>query len=106
MVKKQMYMKIQELKRKGKSQRKISKELSLDRKTVAKYLSMTDEQYRQIQAESLQRDKLFAAFISEILEVYERNNYHKLHVSALYDFLEEKHGTLPCTEKTLRVKGK
>ncbi len=36
------------------------------------------------------------------LEVYKMNEFHKLNMSAVYDYLEEKYGTLAGNEQTLR----
>jgi len=102
MVNKIMFMKIMELKRHGKSRRGISRELGLDRKTVNKYFNMSDNDFRNIQAESMYREKAFDTYTEMILEVYRRNNYRKINVSAVYDYLEEKYGSLPGNEKTLR----
>ncbi len=102
MVSKSMFTQIMELKRQGKSRRYISRELRLDKKTVSKYYTMTDEEYRSMLAASLYREKVFDEYEELIMNVYSRNNYKKIPVSALYDYLEEQCGPLPGTEKTLR----
>jgi transposase len=102
MVNKQMYMKIKKMKKLGKSKSQVSRELSLDRKTVSKYYEMSDEEYRQLLAESMYREKIFEPYMNEILKVYDQNNNQPLHVSSVYDYLEEQHGRLPGSERTLR----
>lgn len=102
MVSKSMFTQIMELKRLGKSRRYISRELGLDKKTVSKYYAMTDEEYRSMNAASLYREKVFDEYEELIIDVYGRNNFSRIPVSALYDYLEEQCGPLPGTEKTLR----
>jgi hypothetical protein len=46
------------------------------------------------------RDKAFDRYRADIMAVYERNDYKRLHVSSVYDYLEERYGELPGTEKT------
>ena len=48
------------------------------------------------------RGKAFDRYRAAIMAVYERNDYKRLHVSSIYDYLEERYGELPGTEKTLR----
>lgn len=102
MVRIKMYIEIQNGKSQGKTIRQLARDLSLDRKTVAKYYHMKDEEFRDLQHDSQNRSKIFDKFMDEILEIYETNFNKKLNVSSVYDFLEEKHGVLPGTEKTLR----
>jgi len=90
MVSKNMFTQIMELKRMGESRRYISRKLGVDKKTVSKYYAMSDEEYRSMHAASLYRVKIF--------DEYEE----RIPVSAIYDYLEEKCGHLPGTEKTLR----
>lgn len=102
MVRKKMYKRIQKLKKNGQSKKKISKLLSLDPATVRKYFSMHPEEYNKYQADMLERKKAFEAFEQEILEVYKLNDFKKLNMSAVYDYLEEKLDSLPGNEQTLR----
>jgi transposase len=100
MVTKTMYRKIQESKKKGRLKSEISRELKLDPGTVAKYYDMSGKEYREYARAHRYRDKAFDVYREEILEVYERNGFKKLPMSAVYDYLEEGHGQLPGTEKT------
>jgi len=102
MVKKHMFQNIQKLKKQGATKSKISKDLGLDMKTVAKYYSMNDEEYFAMKNESMHRSKVFDLYINEILSVYESNDNHRLNIAAVYDYLEEKFADLPGSEKTLR----
>lgn len=102
MVKLKMYKQIQNLKRQGFSKMEVARELTIDPKTTAKYFQMGEDEFRIYQQEHRYRDKLLEIFENDILEVYERNEFKKLNMSAVYDYLEEKHGCLPCNEKTLR----
>ena len=102
MVTKTMYQKIQECKKKGYLKSEISRKLGLDPGTVAKYYRMSEAEYREYAYSHKYRDKAFDFLKEEILEVYERNGNRKLPMSAIYDYLEERHGELDGTEKTLR----
>lgn len=102
MVKLQMFQQIQLMKKRGFSKSKISRELSLDRGTVAKYFKMTDEQFQIYRSSMEKRFKEFDYLEEEILKIYNANRFRSLPVSSVYDLLEEKFGALPATEKSLR----
>ena len=63
---------------------------------------MSEEEFRGIQIKALYRNKIFHEYEKEILDVYGINKNRKLNISSVYDYLEEKYGTLPGSEKTLR----
>lgn len=97
-----MYQEIQKLKKKGFLKSEISRKLNIDPETAAKYYGMSEEEYRAYALEHMYRDKGFNRYRNEVLEVYERNGYRRLLMSAVYDYLEERSGELPGGEKTLR----
>jgi transposase len=97
-----MYQDIQKYKKKGYMKSEISRKLGLDPGTVAKYYSMREEEYREYVGALKDRGKTFDEYKEAILEVYEQNGYTKLLISSVYDYLEERYGELPGTEKTLR----
>jgi hypothetical protein len=63
---------------------------------------MDEEEFQAYRKEHMFRDKVFAEYDTDILAVYEQNEFKKLNMNAVYDFLEERHGQLPWSEKTLR----
>ena len=95
MVKKKMYKRIQELKKKGYGKLEIGRKLRLDPATVRKYYNMSGDEYRKYQLERLTREKVFEDYKEEILGVYESNGNRKLNMSAVYDYLEERFVRLP-----------
>jgi len=97
-----MYEKIHRLKRQGHSKSQITSKLGIDPKTVAKYYTMDEEEFRAYRREHMFRDKVFEEYEEDILDVYRMNEFQKLNMSAVYDYLEEKYGTLVGTEHTLR----
>ncbi|MCP5513665.1 MAG: IS21 family transposase [Leptospiraceae bacterium] len=97
-----MYKKIQEQKKLGYSISEISRMNSLDRKTTRKYYSMNPEEFSAYFASKSNREKKLDDYKECILELYELNNFQKLNMSAVFDYLEERFGALKCTEKTLR----
>jgi transposase len=102
MVKKAMYQKILQLKLQGYPQTAIAEKLNIDRKTVRKYWKMSEERFRERRQSFLCREKSFALYKDEILEIYKNNDFERLPMSAVYDYLEELHCELLGTEKTLR----
>jgi hypothetical protein len=63
---------------------------------------MDEDDFRAYRAEHLFRDRSFAEYGRDILEVYAKNDFRKLNMSSVYDYLEERYGELPGNEKTLR----
>lgn len=102
MVNRKMYKEIQTLKRKGYSKTAISCELNLNPRTTVKYFDMTEKDFNRYRQQHMYRDKVLNAYEKDILEVYEQNEFKRLNMSAVYDYLEEKHGSLPCNEQSLR----
>ena len=102
MVNAKMFRKIQELKKRGYGKLAIGRKLNIDPATVRKYYNMKADEYHRYQLETLSRDKLFDSFKDEILSIYKSNNYQKLNMSGVYDYLEEKFKKLPGSEKSLR----
>ena len=97
-----MYQQIQAFKRQGHSKRDIAEDLNIDPKTIAKYYQMAEEDYTAYRRQRLFRDKAFEDYEHEILDVYANNDYHKLNMASVYDYLEERYGQLPGNEQTLR----
>ena len=102
MVERKMYQQIQSLKKQGSGKLAIGRKLKIDPATVRKYYPMNAEDYLKYQKETLHREKIFDDYKDEILSIYEKNNYNKLNMNGVYDYLEEKFITLPGGEKSLR----
>jgi transposase len=102
MVRKEMYRKILQLKQKGLSKTKIADALGLNYRTVTKYLKMSEQDFRVYQKHQLYKGKLFDPYMNDILDIYKANNNQKVNMAAIYDYLEEKHGSLPGSERSLR----
>jgi len=102
MKKRKMYKKIQTFKRQGYSSNKIAEELEINPRTATKYYKMDEEDFREYQADHLFRERAFSEYGEDILEVYANNDFRKLNMSSVYDYLEERYGNLPGNEKTLR----
>lgn len=102
MIKEKMYEKVQLFKRQGYSISEISSVLEIDPKTAAKYYVMNGRQFKAYRKKHMFRDRVFEEYEKDILKVYEMNEFQRLNMSAVYDYLEEKYGTLSGTEQTLR----
>lgn len=102
MTKEKMYKQIQVFKRQGYPKKEITGELGMDPKTVAKYYAMGERDFKSYRREHMFRDKVLEEYEKDILEVYEKNEFRKLSVSSVYDYLEERYGALPGNEQTLR----
>ena len=97
-----MYRKIQSYKRQGYSKTEIITVLGKDSKTVAKYYCMDERDFKTYRQEHMFRDKVMSEYENDILEVYEKNEFKRLNMSSVYDYLEESHGTMRGNEQTLR----
>jgi len=102
MIREKMYKKIQNYKRQGYSKTEIITVLGKDPKTVAKYYALDERGFRSYRREHMFRDKALEEYEKDILEVYETNEFAKLNMSSVYDYLEERYGELPANEQTLR----
>jgi len=102
MVNKIMYQKIQHFKRKGFTKADIIRETGLNKRTVFKYYSMSEKKYSRYIEKVRYRTKIFEPYQSHILNLYQANNFQRLEKSAVYDYLEEKLGSLPATERSFR----
>ncbi|MBT9147381.1 MAG: hypothetical protein DDT32_01135 [Syntrophomonadaceae bacterium] len=102
MKKEKMYKQIQTFKRQGYSSKEIALRLAIDPKTTAKYYAMEESEFKSYRRELMFRDKVLEEYEQDILELYEKNEFLKLNMSSVYDYLEERYGTLPGNEQTLR----
>ncbi len=102
MIREKMYEKVQLLKRLGYPRSKISSDLEIDPRTAAKYYVMDERQFKTYRREHMFRDKVLEEYKEDILKVYKVNEFHRLNMSAVYDYLEEKYGPLAANEQTLR----
>ncbi|MBA7585562.1 hypothetical protein ES708_27546 [subsurface metagenome] len=102
MVNKIMYQKIQHFKRKGFTKADIVRETGLNKRTVLKYYSMSEKKYSRYIEKVRYRTKIFEPYQPHILNLYKVNDFQRLEKSAVYDYLEEKLGSLPGTERSFR----
>jgi len=102
MKKRKMYKKIQTFKRQGYSSHKIAEELEINPRTATKYYKMDEEDFREYRADHLFRERAFSEYGEDIWDVYAKNDFRKLNMSSVYDYLEERYGNLPGNEQTLR----
>jgi hypothetical protein len=63
---------------------------------------MDERGFRSYRREHMFRDKHLEAYEKDILEVYETNEFKRLNMSSVYDYLEERYGEMPGNEQTLR----
>jgi len=63
-------------------------------------MSKTD--YAEYLLKVQHRTRCFAPYKDDIIACYTRNLFQPLQKSSIYDYLEEKHGKLPGTERALR----
>lgn len=102
MVKQRMYYEIKKLQRQGYGKNFIVRELGIDKKTVRKYWSMDEEEFRKYQDAMRYREKGYDELRDAILGLYRANDYIRLPVSAVYDYFEEIQGEMPGNENSLR----
>jgi len=63
---------------------------------------MDEKDFRFYRQQHMFRDKALEEYEKDILEVYETNEFKRLNMSSVYDYLEERYGELPANEQTLR----
>ena len=100
-----MYQKIQNCKKQLLAKNQTASKLKISWKTVKKYWDMTEEEYLKYKMETDCKVKVFEPFKSDIISLLEVNKdilNNKVFASSIYDVLEEKYGTLPGGERTLR----
>ena len=102
MVNKIMYQKIQYFKRRGFTKADIIRETGLNKRTVLKYYSMSEKKYSRYIEKVRYRTRIFEPYQPHILNLYKVNDFQRLEKSAVYDYLEEKFGSLPATERSFR----
>ncbi len=102
MVNKIMYQKIQYFKRRGFTKADIVRETGVNKRTVFKYYDMSEKKYSRYIEKVRYRSKIFEPYQPHILNLYKVNDFQRLEKSAVYDYLEEKLGSLPGTERSFR----
>lgn len=88
-----MYYEIQRMHREGHSQSKISDALKLNRRTVRKYLSMSEADYQAFLIKQTERKKdllLYEGFTKARLDLYPETSAAQMH-----DWLKEHHPDFP-----------
>ena len=102
MITMKQYMAVKQGQRQGLTVSAVAVKLGRDRRTVRKYFRMDKDEFLRYLERMAERGKGFEAFRDEILEIYRNHEGRIVYSSAVYDFLHEKHGDLPGTERTLR----
>ncbi len=102
MVTMSMYTEIQNFKRHGKSIRDICSAVGVSRNTARKYYRMSDHDFHDYLQRCKRRGKKFEPYSEEIITLYKENEGTKVYTSSVFDVLEERHGLLPGSERTLR----
>lgn len=102
MITMSMYKEIQRFKRQGKSIRNICSTVGASRNTVRKYYRMSEEEFISYLARCKRRGKKFEPYREEIITIYKQNTGRKVYTSSVFDVLEERYGSLPASERTLR----
>ena len=100
MVEGKMYFRIKELKAKNFSERRIAKQLQIDRSTVRKYISMSEEEYLQYSLESKTRGRALDQYRAIIESMI--NEYHTIPASVIYDQLLENDKDFIPSKRSVR----
>ena len=96
------YQRLKVAERQGRSVSDMAKMISRDRKTVRKYLRMDKDEFLRYLERMAERGKAFAEYRDEILLIFAAKDGRPVYSSAIYDYLGERHGELPGSERTLR----
>jgi len=96
------YMDLKRAQRQGMTISAASKMLSRDRKTVRRYYRMDKAEFLRYLERMAERGKAFEAYRDDIIGIYRAHEGRNVYSAAIYDFLHERHGDLPGSERTLR----
>jgi len=96
-----VYQTIQKNKRQGRNTSEMARDLDLARNTVRKFLHMSATEYQRYVGRLAHRGMKFEPHRQEILRIYGQNDPREVRISSVYDVLEEVHGKLPGTLRTL-----
>ena len=104
MVTMSVYQDIREFKSRGRTKSEAARDLRLTRVTVRKFWRMSEADYAAFRRRASRRDQRFDLYREEIIELVEVNEADDVEVyaSSIYDVLEERHGQLPGSARTLR----
>lgn len=104
MVTVSVYQEIQRCKRFGRSKAATARQLSLARGTVRKFWPMSERAYHEFSRQASRRRQRFDVYRDEIIEILEANaaDSQKVYVSSIHDVLEERHGAVAGSGRTLR----
>ncbi len=104
MVSVSVYEDVQRYKRFKKEKSAAARNLGLARGTVRKFWNMDEREYDAYRKRALTRRHRFDVYREEIITIVELNagDGETVHGSSIYDVLEERHGVLPGSERTLR----
>ena len=96
-----MYVKIQELRRKGYKKQRAARELGIDTKTVRKYWEMSEAEYSTYLLETKERSKIMDPYRDFVLE--QLRNHPEITSAIIYDhLLEDFRGFVP-SYRTVRL---
>lgn len=88
------------MKEKGFNKSQISRHLSIDFETVSKYWNMTLDEYAKLLEKRKSRVKKLDQYEDEI--VLWLRDYPDMSTSQIFDWLEEKYGSIDCTDRSAR----
>lgn len=101
MVNHNVFNRIKDCMKLGLNKSETADKLGLDRKTVSRFWSMSLEEFTVWRKQASRRKRKFSLFQEEILKIYQLNGNQPLNKASVFDVLEERHGTLPGTERCL-----
>jgi transposase len=95
-----VYYEIHRLHREGFSSRQISEELVLNRRTVGKYLSMSEPEFEQMMVQQSDRNKVLSPYESFVRSRLEK--FRDTPAAQMHDWLKEHYKDLPkVSQKTV-----
>jgi len=96
------YKRLKVAERQGRTVRDMARMISQDPKTVRKYIHMSKEEFTRHLEGMAERSKVFAVYREEIITIFTAKDGRPVYASSIYDYLGERHGKLPGSERTLR----
>lgn len=95
-----MFGEIKEMRERGFNKSQTSRNLSIDFETVSNYWNMTPDAYAKLLEKRKNRVKKLDQYEEEIISWL--RDYPDMSTSQIFDWLEEKYGSMNCTDRSAR----
>jgi transposase len=96
------YITVHKARKQGLSITGTAMKLGKDRKTIRKYLRMDKDQFLRYLERMAERGKVYEVYKDDIVEIFRNHEGRRVYTSSIHDYLTERYGELPGSDRTLR----